>query len=147
MNGSYAGSSHVDCNTLTTRVIAAFVSHNHVAASDVPSLIALTHAAIASLQTAGSSTAPGTVKATPAQIRASITYEALISFEDGKRYKTLKRHLTACGLTPETYRAKWGLPNDYPLVAPGYAEKRSRIAKSLVMPRYQRDPAPEAEAA
>ena len=70
-------------------------------------------------------------KTTPAQIRASITHEALISFEDGKGYKTLKRHLTACGLTPETYRAKWGLPSNYPMVAPGYSERRSAIAVSL----------------
>ena len=70
-------------------------------------------------------------KATPAQIRKSITPEALISFEDGKPYKTLKRHLTTHGMTVAEYKAKWGLPNDYPTTAPAYSEARSAMAKAL----------------
>ncbi len=68
---------------------------------------------------------------TAAQIESSIQQDGLISFIDGRSYKTLKRHLTAHGLTPERYRAKYGLPADYPMVAPGYAAKRSEIAKAI----------------
>jgi predicted transcriptional regulator len=80
------------------------------------------------------------VKATPAQIRKSITRDALISFEDGKPYKTLKRHLTTFGLTIEQYRAKWGLPADYPTVAPSYSEARSAMAKALGLGQGGRKP-------
>lgn len=69
-------------------------------------------------------------KATPAQIKASITPDALVSFEDGKPYKSMKRHLTGRGLTPDAYRAKWGLPADYPMTAPSYSATRSRLAKA-----------------
>lgn len=74
---------------------------------------------------------PVAVKATPGQIRKSITPEALISFEDGRPYKTLKRHLSTRGLTVEQYRAKWGLPADYPSVSPNYSAARSQMAISL----------------
>ena len=75
--------------------------------------------------------APNVSRATPSQLRRSITPEALISFEDGRPYKTLRRHLAVRGLTPEQYRAKWGLPADYPMVAAGYSARRSQLAKDL----------------
>jgi predicted transcriptional regulator len=68
---------------------------------------------------------------TPAQIRRSITPDALVSFEDGKSYKTLKRHLSTRGLSVEQYKAKWGLPADYPVVSPNYSAARSAMAKTL----------------
>ncbi|MDI4659402.1 MucR family transcriptional regulator, partial [Xanthobacter autotrophicus] len=74
-------------------------------------------------------------KPSAAEIRRSVGRDALISFEDGKPYKTLKRHLTGRGLTPEQYREKWGLPRDYPLVAPDYAERRSLLAKAIGLGR------------
>jgi predicted transcriptional regulator len=148
MNNDAANACNVslDYSAMTANLVAAYVSHNRVAASEMPALIATAAAALTGLQPTDPSTAAGDRKATPVMVRASITREALISFEDGKRYKTIKRHLTACGLTPETYRAKWGLPNDYPMVAPAYAAKRSRIARNLAQGRSQRDPGPETAA-
>lgn len=74
--------------------------------------------------------APETAKATPAQIRASVQPDYLVSFEDGRQYKTLKRHLHTHGLTPAAYREKWGLPADYPLTAASYSARRSALAKA-----------------
>lgn len=138
--------SSADFTRMTAAIVSAYVRYNNVPTSDLAALIASAGDALIGLEVAKAPTADVAGKATQAEIRNSITHEALISFEDGKRYKTLKRHLTACGLTPETYRAKWGLPHDYPIVAPGYSEKRSRIASSLVQARYQRDPGPEGAA-
>jgi predicted transcriptional regulator len=104
------------------------------------------HAALAALGGVDASAAAAVEKMGPAQIRKSITHEALISFEDGKPYKTLKRHLTGLGLTPETYRAKWGLPGDYPLVAASYSERRSALARSIGLGYRRRDAAPKAAA-
>ncbi|KTS06433.1 MucR family transcriptional regulator [Methylobacterium radiotolerans] len=132
-----AGNSYLDYGEMTANLVAAYVSHNRIAASEVPALISAMAAAFTGLQTSDQSAVSGSRRVTPAQIQASIRHEALISFEDGKPYKTIKRHLRACGLTPETYRAKWGLPSDYPMVAPAYGAERSRIAKSLAMGRHQ----------
>ena len=99
--------------------------------SDLPALIRATHDALAGIGAPPAPTVETVTKATPAQIRKSITPEALISFEDGKPYKTLKRHLTTHGMTVAEYKAKWGLPNDYPTTAPAYSEARSKMAKAL----------------
>jgi predicted transcriptional regulator len=80
-------------------------------------------------------------------IRKSITPDFLISLEDGKKYKTLKRHLAKLGLTPEEYRAKWGLPGDYPMVAPNYALRRSELARSSGLGQQRRKAAAKAVAA
>ena len=112
----------------------------------MPGLIANVHAAVTGLSQAPATSEPET-KATPAQIRKSITPEALISFEDGKPYKTLRRHLTIRGLTAEAYRAKQGLPADYPMVAASYSEQRSSLAKSLGLGQQRRKPATKASAA
>jgi predicted transcriptional regulator len=129
--------SDINYSDMTANLVAAYVSHNRVSASEMPALITAVAAAFTGLQTSDQSAVSGSRRATPAQIQASIRHEALISFEDDKPYKTIKRHLRACGLTPETYRAKWGLPGDYPMVAPAYAAKRSKIAKSLAMGRQR----------
>jgi predicted transcriptional regulator len=80
------------------------------------------------------------VAMTPARVRKSITVEALFSFEDGEAYRSLKRHLTARGLTPQDYRLKWGLPSDYPMVCPAYSAARSEFARSIGLGRGGRKP-------
>ncbi|MEQ8305779.1 MAG: MucR family transcriptional regulator [Hoeflea sp.] len=115
---------------LTAEIVAAYVSNNSVAANDLPNVISQVHAAL------GGATAPveETVeKPKPAvPVRRSIQNDYLICLEDGQKFKSLKRHLmTHYGLTPEQYREKWDLPADYPMVAPSYAEARSRLAKEM----------------
>jgi predicted transcriptional regulator len=109
-------------------IVAAYVSRNAVGMADLPGLIDQVHSAISVLR-GGSGANPTGL--TPAQVEASIQRDGLISFIDGRSYKTMKRHLTANGLTPERYRAKYGLPADYPMVAPGYAARRSEIARAI----------------
>lgn len=117
---------------LTAGIVAAYVENNKVAVTDLPGLIKATHDALGGVGSPeAAAPAEAHPKATAAQIRKSITHDALISFEDGKPYKTLRRHLTTHGLTVEEYKAKWGLPKDYPTVAPSYSEARSQMAKSL----------------
>ncbi|SFJ50650.1 MucR family transcriptional regulator [Methylobacterium brachiatum] len=115
----------------TASLVAAYVSRNAVGVGELPVLIDQVHTAISVLQGATASSTSAWTGPTAAQIEASIGQDGLISFIDGRSYKTLKRHLTAHGLTPERYRAKFGLPADYPMVAPSYAERRSQIAKAI----------------
>ncbi|WP_454717538.1 MucR family transcriptional regulator [Caulobacter segnis] len=116
---------------LTAEIVANYVANNVTPVSELPALIRATHDALAGIGAPPAPTVEAVSKATPAQIRKSITPEALISFEDGKPYKTLKRHLTTHGMTVAEYKAKWGLPNDYPTTAPAYSEARSQMAKAL----------------
>lgn len=127
---------------LVAGIVSAFVSHNSVPTSDLPALIASTHSALSSL---GAEPAPAPVeKVAPAvSIKKSITPDFLICLEDGKKFKSLKRHLrTAYDMTPEQYRAKWGLPTDYPMVAPAYAEARSTLAKKMGLGNQRRKTVP-----
>ena len=120
--------------TRAADITAAYVAQNHVAAADVPVLLTTLHRALCGLHNGSAIEAapePNTELATPAQIRKSIRDEGLTSFLDGRSYKTLKRHLTAHGLTPERYRARFGLPADYPMTAPGYAAQRWALAKAI----------------
>ncbi|WP_230534096.1 MucR family transcriptional regulator [Microvirga roseola] len=130
---------------LAADIVSAFVSNNSVPAADLPSLIGNVHAA---LQQAGQpAVRKEEDKPTPAvSIRKSITPDYLISLEDGKQYKSLKRHLGTLGLTPAEYRTKWGLPKDYPIVAPAYAAKRSELARSMGLGQ-KRSKAAQAKAA
>lgn len=116
---------------LVADIVSAYVGNNSVPVSELPVLIASTHAAIAGLGKAPA--AAPEEKAVPAvSIKKSITPDFLICLEDGKKFKSLKRHLrTSYDLSPEQYRTKWGLPNDYPMVAPAYAEARSNLAKQM----------------
>ncbi|MCJ2142788.1 MucR family transcriptional regulator [Methylobacterium sp. E-066] len=118
---------------LAGNIVVAYVSNNAVPISELPQLIGRIHAAVSGLLNGVAANTPieSDRKATPAQIRKSITSDTLISFIDGKAYKTLKRHLAGHGLDPRSYRARYGLPADYPMVAPGYAEQRSQIAKAI----------------
>ncbi|MCV9938280.1 MucR family transcriptional regulator [Boseaceae bacterium BT-24-1] len=119
-------------------IVSAYVSNNSVPPAELPALIAMTHAAIAGL--GASAEPPPAEKLTPAvPIKKSISPDFLISLEDGKKFKSLKRHLrTAYDMSPEQYRAKWGLPNDYPMVAPAYAEARSNLAKKMGLGQQRR---------
>jgi predicted transcriptional regulator len=118
----------VDFTELTAHVVSSYVAHNSVQSADLPGVIASVHAALQGLV---ATKAPEPEKPQPAvSIRKSVTPDFLISLEDGKPYKSLKRHLTKRGLTPDQYRAKWDLPRDYPMVAASYAQRRSELAKS-----------------
>jgi predicted transcriptional regulator len=116
--------------TLTADIVAAHVSNNSVAISDLPLLISSVHSALTTL---GGTPAPEPEKLVPAvSIRASVKPDYIVCLEDGKKLKMLRRHLmTAFGMTPDDYRAKWGLPADYPMVAPNYAEQRRTLAKEI----------------
>ena len=115
---------------LATEIVAAFVSNNSVRTSDLAVLIELVHAALVGLASEGEGApAPTEAKAPAVSVRKSITPDYLICLDDGKPYKSLRRHLTAIGVTPQQYRAKWNLPADYPMVAPNYAARRSAMAK------------------
>jgi len=116
--------------TLTADIVAAHVSNNSVAVSDLPVLIANVHGALAGL---GGAPVVPEVKQEPAvSIRSSIKPDFIVCLEDGKKLKMLKRHLmTHYQMTPEQYRAKWNLAADYPMVAPNYAEQRRTLAKKI----------------
>ena len=116
--------------TLTADIVAAHVSNNSVAVNDLPTLITNVHTALASR---GTPSAAVFEKQEPAvSIRSSIKPDYVVCLEDGKKLKMLKRHLmTHYGMTPDQYRAKWGLPADYPMVAPNYAEQRRTLAKAI----------------
>jgi predicted transcriptional regulator len=116
---------------LATEIMAAFVANNAVPRADLPALFEGLHAALTRL-TDGEVAPPVVEQPTPAvPIRKSITPDYLICLEDGKRFKSLRRHLTKLGMTPEQYRTKWNLPSTYPMVAPNYAAQRSAFAKNI----------------
>jgi predicted transcriptional regulator len=120
--------------TLTADIVAAHVSNNSVAVSDVQTLIGNVHAALAGLS--GSGAAPAVVLEPAVPIRTSVKKDYIVCLEDGKKLKMLKRHLmTHYGMTPDDYRAKWGLAADYPMVAPAYAEQRRILAKAIGLGR------------
>ncbi|MGH1573865.1 MucR family transcriptional regulator [Methylobacterium sp. P31] len=120
---------------LTVEIVSAYVSNNSLPAAELPKLIAALYAAIAVRRAKGSSPpVPGrdpVEKPTAAEIRKSVQHDGIVSFVDGKIYKTLKRHLGCHGLSPRSYRERYGLPADYPMVAPGYAAQRSALAKAI----------------
>ena len=129
---------------LAADLVSAYVSNNSLPAADLPSLIAQVHAALATLSAPTAPTEESVERATPGQIKKSITPDALISFIDGKPYKTLKRHLSTHGMDFETYRAKYGLPADYPTVSAKYSQARSALAKHLGLGQQRRKPAQKA---
>jgi predicted transcriptional regulator len=119
-----------DILALTTEIVAAHVSNNTVSVGDLPHLI---NQVYQSLSTIGTGAAPVVERPQPAvSVKKSITPDYIVCLEDGKKLKMLKRHLkTAYNMTPEDYRERWGLPADYPMVAPNYAKQRSRLAKEI----------------
>ncbi len=117
---------------LTTTIVAAHLSHNPIAAAELPGLIATVHQALATVETEEAAGKPK-----PAvSIKQSVKPEYIVCLEDGKKHKMLKRHLkTAHDMTPDDYRKRWGLPSDYPIVAPKYAAARSALAKKIGLGR------------
>jgi predicted transcriptional regulator len=120
---------HFDFASITADIVSSYVANNAVHRADLLTVIASVHAALQGLVTPEQTEPEKPEPRVP--IRKSVTPDFLISLEDGKKYKTLKRHLGKMGLTAEEYRAKWGLPADYPMVAPSYAAKRSELARSI----------------
>ena len=115
---------------LAAEIVAAFVANNSLPISELPALIHSVHAALTGVASGSASAAPPVEKKEPAvSIRKSITPDYLVCLDDGKKFKSLRRHLATLGLTPDEYRAKWGLAADYPMVAPNYAAQRSELAK------------------
>ena len=116
---------------LAAEVAAAYVANNHVQASEMPGLISTIHASLTGLKSEPEAEPEPVKLVPPVSIKKSLTDDYLISLEDGKQYQSLKRHLAKLGLTPEGYRAKWGLPHDYPMVSPAYSRQRSELARSF----------------
>lgn len=123
---------------MTTDIVSAYVAHNEVQTSEMGTLISTTYAVLASLD--GKSVPEVVREQTPAvPAKKSVFPDYIICLEDGKRFKSLKRHLrSSYDLTPEAYRTKWGLPADYPMVAPNYAAARSLLAKKIGLGRGNR---------
>jgi predicted transcriptional regulator len=123
---------------LTASIVSAYVSNNSVAASDIPALINQVHAALLRVSTGQGDAQSEPLKPAVA-VKRSITPDYIVCLEDGKKFKSLKRHLrTQYNMTPEQYREKWSLPPDYPMVAPNYAAARSNLAKQMGLGQQRR---------
>lgn len=135
MNDQTAGSDLID---LAAEIVSAYVSNNSVPSADLPTLIAEVHRALSSTQQGITQSEPEPLK--PAvNPKKSVFPDYIVCLEDGKKFKSLKRHLrTHYDLSPEEYREKWGLPADYPMVAPNYAAARSALAKKMGLGQQRR---------
>jgi predicted transcriptional regulator len=123
---------------LAADIVSAYVSNNSVSAADLPGLINNVHNALVNV-TSGKVEAPAEPLKPVIPIKKSITPDYIVCLEDGKKFKSLKRHLrTQYNLSPEDYREKWGLPADYPMVAPNYAAARSQLAKQMGLGQQRR---------
>jgi predicted transcriptional regulator len=125
---------------LAAEIVSAFVSHNSLPRAELPALIQSMHAALT--KSAVGAVAPDTAEqAAPTAavtVRKSVTPDYLICLDDGRKFKSLRRHLAGLGMTPEQYRAKWSLPGDYPMVAPNYAAQRSALAKKIGLGQFRK---------
>ena len=132
-------SDETSCIQLTANIVSAYVSNNTVSSAEFPALISQVYSALIRLSN-GTTVASPAGPLTPAvPIKRSITLEYLICLEDGKKFKSLKRHLrTQYQMAPDQYRAKWNLPADYPMVAPNYAAARSQLAKQMGLGQQRR---------
>jgi predicted transcriptional regulator len=140
---SYSTSAQPNFIELTADIVSAYVANNPVPVPGLPTLLSGVHAALTGLGQTTAPTEPEFKRATPAQIRKSITPDALISFIDGKPYKTLRRHLGTHGLTFQEYRERYGLPRDYPATAPSYSAMRAEFARNLGLGTQHRKTAPK----
>lgn len=124
-----------DLVQLTADIVSAYVTNNTIESGDLSKLIEDVHTAL--VRAPAAATEPEQKPLVPAvPVRKSVTPDYIISLEDGRKFKSLKRHLQGTyGMTPEEYRAKWGLPRDYPMVAPNYAKARSELAKRMGLGR------------
>jgi len=119
-----------DLVAMAAEIVSAYVSANQVAPQDIPGLIRTVHNALRDV--GGTAPVLDTALEPAISVKKSVTPDFIICLEDGKKFKSLKRHLrTRYGLTPDEYRAKWGLAHDYPMVAPNYAKERSNLAKRM----------------
>ena len=117
---------------LTSQIVSAFVSKNPIQAADIPALIRSVHQSLATLGQPQETVEPAADLKPAVPVKKSVTPDYIVCLEDGKKLKMLKRHLkTSYGLTPDEYRTKWGLPSDYPMVAPNYAKARSEMAVKI----------------
>ena len=124
--------------TQTADIVSAYVSNNTVAAGDIPALINQVHSALMRVSR-GHGDMPAEPLKPAISVKRSITPDYLVCLEDGKKFKSLKRHLrTQYNMTPEQYRDKWALPPDYPMVAPNYAAARSQLAKKMGLGQQRR---------
>lgn len=123
---------------LTVDIVASYVEHNSLSPEELPALIRSVQAAMTGGQASQEPAAPAAAPRTKAQVARSITPDGLVSFIDGRTYKMLRRHLAANGMTPQAYKAHYGLPADYPMTAPAYSEKRSQFAKAAGLGRTTR---------
>ena len=123
---------------LTANIVSGYVSNNTVPATDIPGLINQVHAALVRVS-GGHAEAPSDALKPAVPVKKSITPEYIVCLEDGKKFKSLKRHLrTQYNITPEQYREKWSLPPDYPMVAPNYAAARSQLARQMGLGQQRR---------
>lgn len=135
MSDSTASSNFIE---LTAEIVSAYVSNNTVPAAEIPSLISQVHAALNRVS-GKPADAPLEPLKPAISLKKSITPEYIVCLEDGKKFKSLKRHLrTQYNMTPEQYREKWGLSADYPMVAPNYAAARSQLAKQMGLGQQRR---------
>jgi predicted transcriptional regulator len=135
MSDSATGTNFIE---LTAEIVAAYVSHNSVSAGDLPGLINQVYGALTRV-TSGHSEVPSEPLRPAVSVKRSITPDYIVCLEDGKKFKSLKRHLrTQYNMTPEAYREKWDLPPDYPMVAPNYAAARSQLAKQMGLGQQRR---------
>jgi predicted transcriptional regulator len=129
------GSSFIE---LTANIVSAYVSNNSVSGADIPNLIGQVHSALMRVSV-GQVEAPAEPLKPAIAVKRSVTSDHIVCLEDGKKFKSLKRHLrTQYNMTPEQYREKWGLPPDYPMVAPNYAAARSQLAKQMGLGQQRR---------
>ncbi|MEE9483187.1 MULTISPECIES: MucR family transcriptional regulator [Methylobacterium] len=127
--------------TLAAEVVSAYVGHNAIPMADVPALIRLvqgTFRAIGEGTAANQPAVPSMAPTPPVPVNKTVTRDYIISLEDGRPYRSLRRHLGTRGLTPEQYRRKWGLPANYPMVAPSFSAQRSEIAQRIGLGRTDR---------
>lgn len=132
-----------DLTELTVELLSAFVANNNVRSDDLPALIASTHAALSGLTGPSAEPANGGSETHQPAVTARKSLanrDFILSLIDGKPYKSLKRHLTGHGLTPDEYRSRYNLPSSYPMVAPGYSDARREVAKRLGLGRKPRNP-------
>jgi predicted transcriptional regulator len=123
---------------LAAEVVASFISNNPLPRTELPALIQAVHSAVERLGKGERAPPQVEAKAPAVPVRKSVTPDYLICLEDGKRFKSMRRHVRLLGLTPEQYREKWKLPSDYPMVAPNYAAQRSAMAKKIGLGRKRK---------
>ncbi len=127
-----ASSPFDNAAALATEIVSAYVANNSVPTGELPALIATVHAAIVTLRIGPTVAITAPTQEPAVAIRKSVTNDFIVCLENGKKFKSLRRHLSSVyGMTPEQYRTKWNLPQDYPMVAPSYAAVRSQLARRI----------------